>query len=88
MKKNKQQFWKEGLDGSRYFDFESLYESLSDGPETDAEKEMINELWYEDSDVIIDYFEDERLTTKEAYTKIHDRLSFVYHKEEYSSGLG
>lgn len=55
---------------------------------TDAEKKMIEELWYEDSDVIIDYFEDERLTTKEAYTKIHDRHTFVYHKEEYSSGLG
>ena len=88
MKKNKQQFWKEGLNGSRFFDFKALYESLSDGPMTDAEKKMIEELWYEDSDVIIDYFEDERLTTKEAYTKIHDRHSFVYHKEEYSAGLG
>lgn len=88
MKKNKQQFWKEGLNGCRSFDFEALYESLSDGPMTDAEKKMIEELWYEDSDVIIDYFEDERLTTKEAYMQIHDRHSFVYHKEEYSAGLG
>lgn len=88
MKKNKQQFWKEGLNGSRYFDFETLYESLSDGPETDAEKEMINELWFEDSDVIMNYFEDERLTTKEAYNVIRDRHSFVYHIEEGGFGLG
>lgn len=88
MKKNKQQFWKEGLNGSRYFDFESLYESLSDGPETDAEKEMINELWFEGSDVIMNYFEDERLTTKEAYNVISARHTFVYHIEECGSGLG
>ena len=84
---NKEQFW---VDNGRckFFDFDALYQSLSDGPMTDAEKQMVDETWRKSSDFILKYFEDDRLTTKEGFNKLENNYSLAYHREECAAGLG
>lgn len=83
---NKEQFWVETERG-RYFDFDALYQSLSDAPMTDVEKQMVEETWRKSTDFILPYFEDDRLTTKEGYNKLKNNYSSAYHREEYAAGL-
>ena len=83
---SKKQFW---VDNGRckYFDFDALYQSLSDGPMTEDEKKMDEETCRKSTDFILPYFEDDRLTTKEGYNRLKNNFSSAYHREEYAAGL-
>lgn len=66
-------------------DMYEFYNTLSDEPMTEREKQLLNEAWNKDADEFDWYMK--QCTTKEGWERLHAREIYQYHREERLAGI-